>query len=211
MLDWLDSLVLLALLDSLDQDELETLELVDWLLLEVEMLDWLDSLLELVDWLDKLDKLDWLELEKLDGLLELAELLELDDWLELDELLELEPDDWLDTLDWLELLWLLDVLELLELRSSIERMLKRSPERGPGNWVSPVWKLRMSGSDSSPVVFVSTSFACQMREPGRDTLTSVAAAPASASCWAAGAESSPATMWRVIVSWREASPFAGPK
>jgi len=197
MLDWLDSLVLLALLDSLDQDELETLELVDWLLLDVEMLDWLDSLVEMLDWLDKLD---WLELEKLDGLLELVELLELDDWLELVELLELEPDDWLDTLDWLELLRLLDVLELLELKSSIERMLKRSPERGPGNCVEPVWKLRMSGSDSSPVVFVSTSTACQMREPGRDTLTSVAAAPASASCWAAGAESSPATMWRVIVS-----------
>lgn len=58
---------------------------------------------------------------------------------ELDELL-----DWLDS-------------------SSIDRICRRpEAERGPGNWRLPVWKLKQSGSLTSPLLRVSTNVACQM-------------------------------------------------
>lgn len=126
-------------------------ELLLMLLVEMlELLVLLDELVLLGLLLDMLDGLEllWLLLDELDEL-------ELDE-LELDEL-----ELWLDWLDWLELDMLLELDELELDRSSIAKMLSRSPELGPGNWSEPVWKLSTSGSLSAPPVSVSVSTACQ--------------------------------------------------
>jgi hypothetical protein len=104
-----------------------------------------------------LDSLDELKLEGL--LLVLMHEAEeaLDRELLLEELEELE-ELWLLTLDWLELDGLETLLTEELLRSSIERM-ERRPSEGPGNWSSPVWKLSVSVSETSPVVRVSVNSA----------------------------------------------------
>jgi hypothetical protein len=56
----------------------------------------------------------------------------------------------------------LDGLELDEDKSSIERIDSRLPVLGPGNCRLPVWNANTSGVDTSPVVFVSVSTACQI-------------------------------------------------
>ena len=103
------------------------------------------------------------------------------------ELDELELDNELDGLDELSL--------ELELISSILTMENNELEpcevRGPGNCSEPVWKLSKMGSDVAPPVRVSTSCACHRVLRVRTTDTS-STAPASASCAAAGAVSSPA-------------------
>ncbi len=167
--DELDELV--EMLDRLELLELDRLETLELLLLE------LPELLLLLDWLDTLDELE--ELELLSELAELElwllwllslELLVLLEELEFEELealdqLLLDFDELVEIeLEELELLLvlLLDGLLELEEKSSIDRIWSRSPDRGPGNWSEPVWKLRMSGSLTGPLVRVSTSLACHM-------------------------------------------------
>lgn len=86
-------------------------------------------------------------------------LLELDELeLELLDELELDSEDGLE-LEELELDAELVAEELLLDSSAIARIDRRSPVRGPGNWRNPVWKFSRSGSETSPPVVVSTSFA----------------------------------------------------
>ncbi len=84
-------------------------------------------------------------------------MLELDSELALEELTELLEEE-LDELD----------CELDELdKSSIEEIHNRKSvldcgQPGPGNCNDPVWKFKMAGADTSPVVLVSMRTACHM-------------------------------------------------
>jgi len=196
--------ILLELEFELDEVEILLLELELELLLELELellLELvLEALLELrLEALLEL-RLELLLLELLE--LELTELLELDS-LELTELALL--DDKLELLT-LELLELDELLELL--RSSIDKIRKRSPENGPGNCNEPVWKFKTSLVLISPDVLVSINTACQIVLSANSTTTLSTAAPASASWVAVTAESSPAFIIRVIVNTRVARPTA---
>lgn len=118
--------------------------------------------------------LDGLDELGLDGLEELTELDELE---LLEELDELELDDGLEALD-CELFE--DELTLEELvddeldKSSIERIASRSPDFGPGKISVAVWKLRTSGTLSSPDDRASVNTACQMTPLVKATVTSSA-------------------------------------
>jgi hypothetical protein len=183
---------LLLELETLDQLELDTLlddELLELLMLLVpEELDELDELTELVlTLLSELVelKLDGLLLETLDALELLSELDVLELLLELDDTEELLLELCELTLDWLLLDRLLELVELDELldeldeldSSSIDRMDRRSSERGPGNWSEPVWKFNTAVELTSPVLFVSTRVACQIVLSVRGT-TTLSAVPA---------------------------------
>jgi len=135
--------------------------LLDWLLVDVELALLLDSLLKEV-LLELLLVLmdDLLELEVLiDDSLELLVLIDdellLELLLELDLLLQLE-DEWLDE---------------LEDSSSIVSTDKPLMVLGPGNRLSPVWKLSTCRSLVPPAELVSINTACQMRFAGRSNVT----------------------------------------
>jgi hypothetical protein len=123
---------LLLLLDELDELCPELEEADELLLDEFTLLDELDELFTLL--LLEFEEADDAELEdELECPDELDELECPDDELEDDELEELDdecPDDSLDAL----LVTELDELDL----SSIDRICRRSAERGPGNCNSPV-------------------------------------------------------------------------
>ena len=141
-----------------------------------------------------------LELEA-ELLLEL--LLELEEWLELEDCEDSEDAELEDSE--------LDETELEDERSSIDRMDRRSADRGPGNCRLPVWKFSTSVPETSPDVRVSTRVACQIWLSGRTWVVFSALPDSVAEISAAGFEASPARIIRRMVRTREVRPTAGPR